>query len=220
MRINNLILMVLLTISITSNAQTLKGEWIVCNTQGCKLLDPYYSEGVTFKWEGSCVNGKANGYGKATKYKNGQYESTYEGDYKNGIREGKGKYTHIQGTIQEGIFVKGQMTGLGTEIFSNGDIYKGEFINYCMHGKGSYYQPSGDKFEGFFINGYYTGKYTYSDGKVAFIEKGQPVSSINEKTSSYKPEIGIKVTEYFDENWNRCKQKEAAYYRLYFKRVK
>lgn len=213
MRIKIVIIAILSAISIAANAQTLKEEWIVCNKQGCKLLDPYYSEGVTFKWEGSCVNGKANGYGKATKYINGQYESTYEGEYKNGIREGKGKFTHKDG-VQEGIFIKGQLTGVGTYQFTNGDKYSGEFVNYQMHGRGVYYQPSGEKFEGFFTNGYYTGKYIYRDGKVVFIEKGQTVSAISEKTSSYNPEIGIRVTEYFDEKWNRCKQKEAAYYRL------
>ena len=210
-----LFLMVMLTMTITSNSQTLRDEWVVCNSQGCKILDPYYSEGVTFKWEGSCINGKADGYGKLTKYKNGEYESTYEGEFKNGIREGKGKFTHADKTIREGVFINGQMTGKGTMTSEDGQKYIGDFINYRMHGNGMVYFPNGARFEGFVVSdNLYTGKFTNYDGKVTYIEKGSPVSSINTKISGYDPEIGVRVTEYFDENWNRCKQKEAAYYRL------
>lgn len=215
MRKNILILLVLLLITITSNSQTLKDEWVVCNSQGCKIHDPYYSDGVTLKWEGSCINGKADGYGKLTKLKNGKYESTYEGEYKNGIREGKGKFTHVKGTIQEGIFIKGQMTGLGSQTFSNGDIYNGEFINYCMHGNGVYTFANGAKFDGFICNNnMYTGKYTNNDGKESYYEKGAKVESIKGEVSNYKPKIGTRVIEYFDNNWKRCNQNDASFYRL------
>ena len=80
-------------------AQTLKDEWVVVNDKGCKVLDPYYSEGITMKWDGACINGKANGFGKLTKYNDGKLESTYEGNYNDGIREGKGKFSHKDGTI-------------------------------------------------------------------------------------------------------------------------
>jgi hypothetical protein len=56
MKKNILTLLLLLTLALTTHGQTLKDEWVVCNNQGCKLLDPYYSDGVTMKWEGSCVN--------------------------------------------------------------------------------------------------------------------------------------------------------------------
>jgi hypothetical protein len=127
MKKNILTLLLLLTLALTTHGQTLKDEWVVCNNQGCKLLDPYYSDGVTMKWEGSCVNGKANGYGKLTKYKDGEYESTYEGEYKNGIREGRGKFSHLDGTIREGIFVDGQMTGKGVMTSKSGQKYNGGF---------------------------------------------------------------------------------------------
>ena len=83
MKRNIFTLLLLFTLSLTTHGQTLKDEWVVCNTQGCKLLDPYFSEGVTMKWEGSCINGNADGYGKLTKYLDGEYESTYEGEFKN-----------------------------------------------------------------------------------------------------------------------------------------
>lgn len=83
-------------ISVTSllYGQTLKDQWVKCNDNGCELLDPYYSEGVTMEWSGNCSGGKADGFGTLKKYQNGEWESTYEGEFKKGIREGKGVLSH------------------------------------------------------------------------------------------------------------------------------
>jgi S1-C subfamily serine protease/antitoxin component YwqK of YwqJK toxin-antitoxin module len=204
-------------IGLTQNqfAQTLKDEWVTVNTQGCKVLDPYFSEGVTMKWEGPCSNGKANGIGKLTKYKNGEYESTYEGEYKNGIREGKGKFSHISGSILECKFKDGQAIGIGTYDLGDGNHYEGEIVNYRQHGLGTLKMANGSKFDGFFVSDkMYTGKYTNYDGTVSYLQKYYLVEKIESNTTPYKPEMGIRITEYFDQDWNRCKQKEASYYRL------
>ena len=74
--------------SALAQIYTLSDKWVPCGNS-CELLDPYYSEGVTFEWGGGCKDGKAHGVGKAVKYNHGKYESTYEGEYKNGIREGQ-----------------------------------------------------------------------------------------------------------------------------------
>lgn len=199
---------------VWAQTYTLCDKWVDCGN-GCQLLDPYYSEGVTFKWNGSAVNGKANGYGTAIKYKNGEYESTYEGYYKNGIREGKGKFTHADGSVKQGTFVNGQLIGFGTMDSENGETYEGNFINYRIHGKGKATWGNGSTFEGYFVSDApYTGKFTNYDGTVYYIQKGEPVEGIIEKKSNYSPKIGQRVTEYFDENWNRCEAKAASYYRL------
>ncbi len=197
------------------NSQTLKDEWVVCNSQGCKLLDPYFSEGVSMKWDGPCLNGKANGYGILTKYKNGEFESTYQGDYRNGIREGKGKFSHKDGSVKEGDFVNGQMTGKGVCTDNNGNKFTGDFLNYRMHGFGKMEYANGSTFEGFFVSdNMYIGKFINFDGKIFYYDKGLLVDKITSKPTGYKPVIGIRLTEYFDENWIRCKPKEASFYRL------
>ena len=197
------------------NAQTLKDEWVIVNEQGCKVLDPYYSDGITMKWDGACINGKANGFGKLIKYNNNEYESTYEGEYKNGIREGKGTFTHKDGSVAKGNFVNGQLCGFGSRTSEEQGKYEGEFFNYRQHGKGTYYYANGSKFEGFFVSDrIYTGKFTNYDGKVTYYQQYYPVSEIKENLSGYKPEIGVKLTEYYDDKWKRCKQKDASYYRL------
>lgn len=209
-----LILFLLLATIHISKAQAIKAEWVVCNNNGCKVLDPYYSEGVTMKWEGACVADKANGFGTLTKFKNGEYESTYEGEYKNGIREGKGKFTHADGTAKTGTFVDGQMVGEGVMIAEEGDNYVGSFINYRQHGLGKLVFSTGDQFIGFFVSDeFYTGKITLKDGKIILLQKGNEVNEIKEEKSKYRPQIGVKTTEYFDENFIRCSKKKQVYYR-------
>ena len=52
---------------------------------------------------------------------------TYNGDYKNGEKTGKGKF-ECDGSIYEGDFVDGKFHGHGKYYFADsGKIYKGEF---------------------------------------------------------------------------------------------
>ncbi|PCI92749.1 MAG: hypothetical protein COB15_17330 [Flavobacteriales bacterium] len=198
------------------NGQTLKNEWVEVNNEGCTVLDPYYRVGVSETWDGKCINGKANGYGKLTKYVNEVIESIYEGDYKDGIREGKGKFTHIgENSVLECTFHNGQAIGNGVYEMKGGNRYVGEIVNYRSHGNGILYLANGAKFEGFFVSDkMYTGKFTNYDSKVIYFQKRNIVEKIKEKASNYKPKIGIKLTEFFDVNWKRCKRENASFYRL------
>lgn len=193
---------------------TLNEQWLNAG-EGVKLLDPYYSPGVTIIWDGPSKGGKAHGTGKAKKYKNGELESTYVGEYKNGIREGKGTFTHADGSTKKGTFIGGQLMGHGTMEADNGQSYDGEYVNYRAHGQGKGKWGNGSTFEGFWVSDEpYTGKYTHYDGTVFYIQESEPVERINEKHSNYSPKIGTKQTEYFDENWNRIDAKNASYYRI------
>lgn len=210
------LILIAFSLSVFPQPYTLREKWVDCGN-GCQLLDPYYSDGVTFSWDGSSNGGKANGYGTAIKYVNGEYESTYVGEYKNGIREGKGKFTHKDGSSKIGTFVNGQLMGYGTMESENGDSYEGNFINYRCHGKGKVRWGNGSTFEGFLVaDAPYSGKLTSYDGDITYIHKGvsMPKDSIKEKLSNYSPKIGIRQREYFDAEWNRCQPKEAAYYRM------
>lgn len=206
-------LMLVICVSMSAQVYTLCDKWVDCGNN-CQLLDPYWKDGVTFTWTGSSVNGKAHGKGVAKKYVNGELESTYEGEYKNGIREGHGKFTHADGSIKEGDFVNGQLMGQGKGDYSEGNEYEGNFINYRMHGKGKLKYGNGTVFEGFLVSDVpYTGKITYYEGTVEYIQAGEVVDKIKEKKSTYSPTLGVVQTEYFDENWERCIPKDAAYYR-------
>ena len=211
--LNILILFSLFTRSVY--AQVLKDQWVKCNVNGCELLDPYFSEGITMEWSGNCSDAKADGFGILKKYQNGNWDSTYEGEFIKGIREGKGKFTHVSGTSLECTFINGQALGKGIYDLGDGNTYEGDIVNYRAHGYGVLKMANGSVFEGFFISDkYYTGKWTNYDGKISYIQEMLPVNRIIEEKSGYKPEIGKRVTEFFDKEWKRCAQKDAFFYRL------
>jgi hypothetical protein len=86
-------------------------------------------------YNGDCKGGKANGNGKAVGI------HSYEGEFKNGVPEGKGKYTWSSGDYYYGGWKKGQKDGKGElHQFSEGkenvvrgywkkDSYRGEYEN-------------------------------------------------------------------------------------------
>ena len=191
-------------------------KWITVNEEGTKILDSYYSKGVKCVWEGLSKDGKAHGFGTLTKYKNGSYESTYEGEYRNGIREGKGKFTHREGDVLEGVFVNNQATGYGTRTSSNSAKYTGNFINYRQHGVGVYVSSKKIIYDGYFVSDrLYTGKVTYPNNEIQYLEKYRRVDSLTpEENNEYNPVLDKELTEYFDENWKRCLKNNASFYRL------
>ena len=44
------------------------------------------------------------------------------GEYKNGVRHGKGKYTSKEGDIFEGFYMNGKKNGYGTYKWTNGQV--------------------------------------------------------------------------------------------------
>ena len=210
-------LLIVSSVVLSAKAQTytLNEQWVSCGNS-CQLLDPYYADGVTFQWDGGCKNGKAHGMGKAIKFVNGELESTYEGEYKNGVREGHGKFTHSDGSVLEGNFIKGQLVGKGSMTSDDGHSYAGNYVNYRRHGIGTLRMANGSSFEGWFVaDEPYTGKWTHYDGTISYLQAGEPVEKIEERSkSNYKPKMGVRVTEFFDKSWKRCQAKEASFYRL------
>ena len=72
-------------------------------------------------------------------YEFGLYK--YEGSYVNGKLEGEGKaYYHDDGNYIEGTFKNGLFHGYGKSYFKNGKVeYEGEWIDGYYHGKGKQY---------------------------------------------------------------------------------
>lgn len=93
----------------------------------CKVL----LENISESYQGACVDGLANGKGKASGI------DTYKGFFKDGLPDGIGTYT-----------------------YKNGDIYKGEWQAGLKHGKGEfkytlYNKPA--KLVGYWNKGDYSG---------------------------------------------------------------
>lgn len=99
--------------------------------EDCKVL----MDSLKGTYTGDCKSGKANGNGHAKGI------HSYEGEFKNGLPEGKGKYTWSNGDYYFGGWKKGLKEGKGQmHRFENGvesmvagywkkDIYRGEYEN-------------------------------------------------------------------------------------------
>ena len=75
---------------------------------------------------------KKNGYGKEypTFTGIGGSEVIYEGEFLNGLRNGKGKeYDYNGHLLFEGEFLKGKRNGKGKEYLNGELIFEGEYLN-------------------------------------------------------------------------------------------
>ena len=110
---------------------------------------------------GEFKNGKREGYGKYI-WENGEY---YIGQWLNDKKHGKGILYNTNRNIKyDGDFVNDKFEGYGKYIYENGNYYIGKWLNNKMHGKGIVYYKNGNiKYEGDFVNGKYEGdgKYIY-----------------------------------------------------------
>ena len=100
-----------------------------------------YSNGDTY--EGDFAEDKSR-TGKGTySWKNQKDEdaeepmATYEGDYVNGKREGRGTMTSARGKYR-GEWKAGKMHGQGVYQYAGGDLYSGSWSEGKKHGEGTY----------------------------------------------------------------------------------
>jgi len=102
----------------------------------------HYVHGDVF--EGNYKNGLIDGFGKYT-WVSG---SVYEGNYKNDAQNGFGKYTWVSGNVYEGNYKNNAQNGYGKMTWSNGDIYEGNYKNGLKDGFGKYTWVAGHIYEG------------------------------------------------------------------------
>lgn len=76
----------------------------------------------------------------------------YEGSFQNGQKEGKGKYTHVSGSIYFGNWRGDKKDGQGTIKYPNGDQYEGSFTDGMRHGEGIYVYSDGARYQGMWQN--------------------------------------------------------------------
>lgn len=189
-------------------------QWLVSKKNNCLVWETYVVEDIYIEWEGPCANGKAHGNGKLSRYRQGNLESTFEGEYVNGIRTGKGKSFMADGSYLEGSYINGKIVGFGVYIDARGNQYEGQFIHHRKHGNGTLTFKNGDKQEGFYICGrFYSGRTIDNKGEITLQHRNYPIKKLpSEKPYSF-PVIGQKTVEYFNKNLELCSANEAIMYR-------
>ena len=82
----------------------------------------------------------------------------FQGEIKNGIRDGFGTYYYHNGDKYEGMWLKGKKHGMGTLYYKEGNLFVGHWKNSEKEGIGTLYTKSGEKFYGEFKSGRRNGK--------------------------------------------------------------
>jgi len=105
-------------------------------------------------------------------------DEVYEGDYRRGIRNGKGIYTYIipeqPPNKYEGDFKENKKHGIGQLTYtSRGETYYGQWENGKKHGEGIYTYKNKDTFSGWWAFGKKQGFGTY-----VFSSTGQKLEGI------------------------------------------
>lgn len=120
---------------------------------------------------------------------------TYNGDLKDGVRDGKGRLVYSNGVaFYEGDFVQGKLEGQGKYFDKNGYVlYEGGWLNNLPDGDGKWYYGDGTlKYEGQYKAGKRDGKGTFvwrlSDGQVEAptADQAKELQGINKYVGSFK----------------------------------
>ncbi|KAI8822470.1 uncharacterized protein EV422DRAFT_399787 [Fimicolochytrium jonesii] len=122
--------------------------------------------------------------------------AVYSGGYKDGKRDGEGKFVYPDASVYVGHFANGKRHGEGRYTYVNGDTYSGHWKDDVRHGKGVYtVASSGSKLEGTWSNGILNGqsKIIHQDHvvKTNFAD-GQPglPASITFTSTAYTMQLG------------------------------
>ncbi len=131
------------------------GDWVMADTNRCKAWNPSPVSNETLKWDGSCVNGLAEGQGVLTWYRGGKAFERDEGQWIAGQQSGSGVQTwpggEFRGALREGLpqgegvmklgsmqyrgaFQGGKPNGFGVLTASAG-TFEGEWREGCLAGK-------------------------------------------------------------------------------------
>lgn len=140
----------------------------IATHSGCKVFDAYPQAGESVTWSGKCVDGYASGpgivkwvvAGKVTetdsatmvrgmtqgkgKMWNTNFGLRYAGDYKDGMKEGRGTYYYDDGHY-EGEWSQDERSGEGTVYDKEGGVrYRGQWSHDRWNGAGTVYLKSAD----------------------------------------------------------------------------
>ncbi|KAL4473619.1 hypothetical protein ABPG74_022483 [Tetrahymena malaccensis] len=152
----------------------------------------YYSKEKDHYYEGEWKDGVMCGQGKFS-YTSG---GVYEGEVKDGKRHGKGKYRYANGNTYEGDWFENNQHGEGKFTYAvnngeGGDIYQGQFQKGKFEGFGHYYyKKSGKQYIGFWQDDKWNGEGKFFSADGKIIKCG---IWKNDKLETQKVETDIVV---------------------------
>jgi hypothetical protein len=117
------------------------------------------------RYEGEWKNGVREGMGVELRDKG---KSFYKGEWKNDMRHGMGIEVEVKERVSyEGECKFNMRNGIGKAVLSGGNVYEGNWKNDQFEGKGIYTYRDGSRYEGEFRNNMQEGRgnFYFNDGK-------------------------------------------------------
>ncbi len=133
-----------------------KPHWHMVQNQDCEIWNNFPRPREAITWSGNCINGKIAGTGKAVwnfvEHGNAR-QSTYDGEYNSGKRNGRGIFISANGYRYEGEYRDDKKHGQGAESWEDGSRYKGAYNDGKQQGQGVYSWPDGSRYVGGYLDG-------------------------------------------------------------------
>ena len=101
----------------------------ITDVNGTLIWNPSPSPNETAEWEGSVINGYAEGEGVLKWLWDGKCVSVYKGSMKAGKPEGLGRYEFADGDLYEGQWQNGLRHGHGKHVFKDQRVWEGLWEN-------------------------------------------------------------------------------------------
>ncbi len=123
----------------SKNAETSLIASLEKYTQEHQFMQFMVDDTIPVYYLGEVANGKANGFGYGLIASRG----VYEGEWRDNLRHGKGKYTWRNNHIYVGEFKEGKIEGYGIYTFDSGEKYEGSWKSNLREGYGTHYDADG-----------------------------------------------------------------------------
>jgi len=108
-----------------------EGDWLLDTQAGCRMWDWHPDPKDRAGWTGMCPGGKKDGRGVVQWTEHGQAIDRFEGTFRNGKREGFGRYVWTPEVSFEGQYANDVPNGFGTATLL-GESFSGTWKNGCF----------------------------------------------------------------------------------------
>lgn len=119
------------SVQISWTAPCDDGTWLLDTEAGCRMWDWHPNENDKAAWSGERVRGQLEGRGVVQWTEHDQPIDRFEGTYRNGRREGFGRYQWNASDRFEGNYLNDVPNGFGTAQIA-GETFAGDWQNGCL----------------------------------------------------------------------------------------
>ncbi|NDH62993.1 MAG: hypothetical protein EBY18_15390 [Alphaproteobacteria bacterium] len=115
-----------------ASAQYSPPQWTADARTGCRVWNSSPEPGDSISWTGGCRNSLAQGQGVLQWFMDGKPGSRFEGEYRDGLLNGRGVYVFANGSRYDGEWRNGLPSGPGRLKRADGTVVSGNWTNGCL----------------------------------------------------------------------------------------